>query len=465
MKISKIKFKDDDPILKGLTLDFTQPNGSIYENIVLVGENGIGKTTIMNRIAAFFHDDSFDFDTFEYAEEGNRYVARQKHGDIFEVSKNGGAFEEAHISHKNDDTHNGGWIYAEMEETPNKRNASYSPAVSDFRSDGSGKSDVHSHVIKNLTTIQRQDYEKYYQQNTDNGKNGIPLMPVSQFDSHLSQMQRFKIAYNKVFEGLEFKGLHTEADKSSVLFIKDGMPIGIENLSTGEKQVVFRGSYLLSGSTYTSVALIDEPEISMHPCWQDKILDFYKSLYRDTATHQQKAQLFFATHSDIILANAVTSVADTKVLILKKEPDGRISCNSPHERVLPTPTLAETSYIIFRRYTTDYHIELFSHLHANIQSNRAGSNVSIKDVDDSIQRQTIYDASQHAKGYEHVHPNGSVTSYMTLSCFVRNSIDHPNSPDSHGTVQSHSTSELHASIDFLRELIKLQHAGGYDYTS
>lgn len=463
MKITKIKFKDDDPILKGLTLDLTRPDGSVYDNVVLVGENGIGKTTIMNRIAALFHDESFNFDTFEYVEDGNIFVAKEKEGDTFQISKNGDPFQDVHITHRFDENNRSDWYYAEMEERPNNQNLSYSPAVSDFR-DADIKSDIHDKVLKYLTTIQQQDYEQYYSHNSDNEKAGNSLVTVTWFNSHLSQMQRFKNAYNQVFEGLEFDGLHTDADRTRVLFIKDGISnIDIESLSTGEKQVVFRGSYLLSRALNTSVALIDEPEISMHPCWQDKMLDFYKSLYRDVATHQQMTQLFFATHSDIILTNAVASASDTKVLIIKKEADGSLSCNSPHERVLSSLTIAETNYIIFKRYTTDYHIELFSLLHANIQNKRGVARVSIKDVDDSIKSQAIY-GGQYAKAYENVHAPASITHYDTLPCYVRNSIDHPRSLDSHGVEQMHTTAELRMSIDFLRELIKLQNTGGYDYT-
>lgn len=463
MKITKIKFKDDDPILKGLSLDLTRPDGSAFENVVLVGENGIGKTTIMNRIAALFHDESFNFDTFEYIEDGNTFVAKEKEGNTFQISKNGGPFEDVHITHRYDENNHEDWYYAEMEERPNNRNFSYSPAVSDFRDDDI-KTDIHGKVLKYLTTIQQQDYEQYYSRNADNENAGNPLVTVTWFNNYLSQMQRFKSAYNKVFEGLEFEGLHTDADRTRVLFIKDGIPnIDIEALSTGEKQVVFRGSYLLSRVLDTSVALIDEPEISMHPCWQDKILDFYKSLYYDVATNRQVTQLFFATHSDIILTNAVASASDTKVLILKRGADGSLSCNSPQERVLPSLTIAETNYIIFKRYTTDYHIELFSHLHANIQNNRSAAKVSIKEVDDSIKRQAIYGV-QYAKGYENVHAFGNITRYDTLPCYVRNSIDHPRSMDSHGVEQVHTTAELRMSIDFLRKLIRLQNTGGYDYT-
>lgn len=42
MRIRKIKF-NDDILLGNLELNFLKPNGKPYENVVLVGENGVGK--------------------------------------------------------------------------------------------------------------------------------------------------------------------------------------------------------------------------------------------------------------------------------------------------------------------------------------------------------------------------------------------------------------------------------------
>ena len=65
---------------------------------------------------------------------------------------------------------------------------------------------------------------------------------------------------------------------------KRGRDVDIASLSSGEKQIVFRGAFLLRNqqSAKGSVILIDEPEISLHPIWQEKIYDYYrKSFYRN----------------------------------------------------------------------------------------------------------------------------------------------------------------------------------------
>ena len=48
--ISKIKWKNHF-ILGNLELDFTKDDGEIYDTIILAGENGTGKTTILDTIS------------------------------------------------------------------------------------------------------------------------------------------------------------------------------------------------------------------------------------------------------------------------------------------------------------------------------------------------------------------------------------------------------------------------------
>ena len=47
MKFRKITF-NNHPILGNLHLDFTDANGNAVDTIILAGENGCGKTVILN---------------------------------------------------------------------------------------------------------------------------------------------------------------------------------------------------------------------------------------------------------------------------------------------------------------------------------------------------------------------------------------------------------------------------------
>ena len=79
MKIRKVKWQTH-PVLGSLELDFTRPDGTVYENIVLIGENGSGKTSVMESIGSFLNIGSFD--EFEYLEfEADGTVYRALHRD------------------------------------------------------------------------------------------------------------------------------------------------------------------------------------------------------------------------------------------------------------------------------------------------------------------------------------------------------------------------------------------------
>ena len=53
MRYKKISFTDH-PLLGTVTFDFVNPNtGVIYQNIVLAGENGIGKTVFLQFLSSF----------------------------------------------------------------------------------------------------------------------------------------------------------------------------------------------------------------------------------------------------------------------------------------------------------------------------------------------------------------------------------------------------------------------------
>ncbi len=57
--IKKIKW-NNYKALGDLELDFSKPDGSVYNTIILAGENGVGKTTILETLAQFLNLGSFE---------------------------------------------------------------------------------------------------------------------------------------------------------------------------------------------------------------------------------------------------------------------------------------------------------------------------------------------------------------------------------------------------------------------
>eukprot|EP00825_Cyclidium_porcatum_P052379 TRINITY_DN9906_c0_g1_i1.p1 TRINITY_DN9906_c0_g1~~TRINITY_DN9906_c0_g1_i1.p1 ORF type:complete len:389 (-),score=75.21 TRINITY_DN9906_c0_g1_i1:264-1430(-) len=68
--------------------------------------------------------------------------------------------------------------------------------------------------------------------------------------------------------------------------------------------------------------LVDEPELSLHPRWQMKILSFLKSLFTNEEGIQT-SQIIITTHSPFIIHNCDRS--NDKVIILEKSEEGVIS--------------------------------------------------------------------------------------------------------------------------------------------
>jgi Predicted ATP-binding protein involved in virulence len=123
------------------------------------------------------------------------------------------------------------------------------------------------------------------------------------------RIQKFKQLYNTFFEEKEFLGVK---DFEPLFKIKaTGEIHSADELSAGEKQIFFRGGSLLQMDLNDSIILIDEPELSLHPEWQQKILEFYKGIGENN-------QIIIATHSPHI----VSSCKKEEVIVLDRE-DGR----------------------------------------------------------------------------------------------------------------------------------------------
>lgn len=71
----------------------------------------------------------------------------------------------------------------------------------------------------------------------------------------------------------------------------------IDNLSSGEKQILILFTYIKFNNKLGRVFIIDEPELSLHPKWQESFLDSIKVIM------PSNTQLLFATHSPAIVGN------------------------------------------------------------------------------------------------------------------------------------------------------------------
>lgn len=137
------------------------------------------------------------------------------------------------------------------------------------------------------------------------------------------RMPRFTTAFNRMLSGLTYSRVENRAGHKSIIFQKGETDISIDALSSGEKQIVYRGCFLLKDANAISGAFvfIDEPEISLHPTWQMKIMDYYKSIFTDSS-EIQTSQIFAVTHSPFVIHNE--SRKNDKVIVLTRNEYGAI---------------------------------------------------------------------------------------------------------------------------------------------
>ena len=430
MKIRKIKYHQH-PILGDLELDLVNPNtGLPYNTIVLAGENGTGKTTILSSLNTFLCLNSFEhFERIDYEVDNHQYavVSTGRDHDNQMGFHNRIDFQTNTTTNirrnRNNDTQgvaqdlldirHYGSVYskARADFSVRKITGTTSLEVDKNSYDDDGQEDFSS--LKQLIIDLQADDSGRWQELTE-----ADPAHHADYDAFLqtAKMYRFRTAFNNFFETIKYKKVETSDGEKKVLFTKHNKDITIDVLSTGEKQIVYRGIYLLRnvGKLDGAAVMVDEPELSMHPKWQKRILKYFKDLFTaDDGT--QKVQLFFATHSEYVLGEALNDPTNTLVVVLKDN-NGTIEKKEvTAPLLLPTLMASEVNYVTFDVASVDYHIALYGAIQTKY------SRHSISSCDQFIETQCApyYNAAIHGGA-----TNYGGTTYNTLPTKIRNHIDH-----------------------------------------
>ncbi len=131
--------------------------------------------------------------------------------------------------------------------------------------------------------------------------------------------------FNEIFKnfelGFEFNNIDYKNKKP--IFINTNVDnteegtFNIGSLSTGEKTLLSKIFYLYLEQPKNKIILIDEPELSLHPSWQNKILGIYENFAKINNN-----QIIIATHSPYILGGAETkaikllTIQDDKIRVI-----------------------------------------------------------------------------------------------------------------------------------------------------
>lgn len=355
MRIKRLKIYKN-VILGDIDISFMDNNMNTKNQIFLAGENGCGKTTLLDTIYEFVSGiginrkecNEINEFTIEFSEEeinilktnrNLRYYFEElaKGCDVvFRVDYSQKYATSSSIEYKNDKAElvvkeNTNIMFSEN--IRNVLRGVYSTAEINFISDNinyvtSKNLDDNINSIRqnsNLATEISQllvDIKALDDSDLADWVNENPgIVPADSIKE--VRIKRFKSAFDYIFEGKKFKGISNVDGKKEIIFEENGVEVPINKLSSGEKQIVFRGGFLLKDSNRAkgAIILIDEPELSLHPKWQMKIADFFRKIFEDDKGNQT-SQIIMSTHSPFILHNK-NRVSD-KVVVLKKDKVGNI---------------------------------------------------------------------------------------------------------------------------------------------
>ncbi|HJH07806.1 MAG TPA: ATP-binding protein, partial [Fusobacterium ulcerans] len=129
---------------------------------------------------------------------------------------------------------------------------------------------------------------------------------------------------NGIFEILELDvkltGLSKDEKSMPVFTNSSGDEFDINQLSSGEKQLFLRTLAIKMLEPENSIILIDEPELSLHPKWQQRIIEIYQRIGKNN-------QIIVATHSPHILG----SVPRENIILLSKNENGEVISTTGEE--------------------------------------------------------------------------------------------------------------------------------------
>ena len=341
MKIEKI-YISNYKNLENLEMNFKK-NNEILDLVVLTGSNGSGKTRILECILNCFEN----YINSNYKEDKNRldiYFQENEKKCFNEIldlemffkilNRYNWNKEESFVlgdNYKKDDFFEKGKMLKEKLEVLPK--IIYVPTEINFQ-----KMDTAS-----TTLVQKYRFINIVDTNLIKD---IPSFIATKIITAIFQNKNEKVGdvqkkvfdeINEIFEILEInvKVEDISQDGRNIPIFKNsaGEKFDINELSSGEKQLFLRTLAIKMLNPENSIILIDEPELSLHPKWQQQIVDVYKKIGKNN-------QIIIATHSPHILG----SVKKENIILLDRSDDDKImiktdedlydSYGQPTDRVL-----------------------------------------------------------------------------------------------------------------------------------
>ena len=324
MKIEKVHIKNIKGI-KDLELLFKKDN-EILDVIVLAGVNGSGKTTILESIKDFFDNKSIDFNDIEksnvnldiFFEE----FEKEKIVPFINIDSPNNIYKVFHMlgSYNSYVKENKGLYHQLTKEFENPPKIIYVPANNSFEEVETETSTLlrNYEFINVVNSELMEDIPSYIATRRN-------YLATIEEDLTMKEITNKVVnEINSIFNILELdvklKGFSKDEKTMPIFENSAGEEFDINDLSSGEKQLFLRTLSIKILEPKNSIILIDEPELSLHPKWQQRIIEVYKKIGENN-------QIIIATHSPHILG----SVSSENIFILYRDENGKIEAKTGDE--------------------------------------------------------------------------------------------------------------------------------------
>jgi len=332
MKIKNLHIKEFKG-LRDISINF-EKNDEPLDLVVLAGSNGSGKTRILESIKDYF-ESYIDIQAIKIINNLQIFFEKEEKECIDKIGSEKYFYSTLKYFSLNDKKEN----LNDSSYLVIKKNLLILPKIIYV------PTEINFQKMNTASTTLVQEYNFINIVNTNLIKD-IPSYIATKMISAMLKNKNEKVGdvqkkvfdeINEIFEILDIdvkaEDISQDGKNMPIFENSSGDKFDINELSSGEKQLFLRTLAIKMLNPENSIILIDEPELSLHPKWQQRIVDVYKKIGKNN-------QIIIATHSPHILG----SVKKENIMLLDKDGEGKIviktgdelydSYGQPTDRVL-----------------------------------------------------------------------------------------------------------------------------------
>ena len=332
MKIKNLHIKEFKG-LRDISINF-EKNDEPLDLVVLAGSNGSGKTRILESIKDYF-ESYIDIQAIKIINNLQIFFEKEEKECIDKIGSEKyfySALKYFSLNDKKENLNDSSYLVI-------KKNLLILPKIIYV------PTEINFQKMNTASTTLVQEYNFINIVNTNLIKD-IPSYIATKMISAMLKNKNEKVGdvqkkvfdeINEIFEILDIdvkaEDISQDGKNMPIFENSSGDKFDINELSSGEKQLFLRTLAIKMLNPQNSIILIDEPELSLHPKWQQRIVDVYRKIGKNN-------QIIIATHSPHILG----SVRKENIMLLDKDDEGQIvvrtgdelydSYGQPTERIL-----------------------------------------------------------------------------------------------------------------------------------